>query len=96
MRFDYEYGEYYTGGIYIAAMEDGELYDDVTICLIEYNIELEGNQIAIPERAGFIKYVNDLAGKVIREVEYGPFHSKAMIIELKDNWKDICKPIESI
>lgn len=96
MYYNYEYGEYYAGGTYIAAMEGNELYDDVSICLAEYSINLEENQIAIPEKGEFIKYVKDLSRKVVREVEYGPYHSKAMVIELRDNWKEICKPIDEV
>ena len=94
MYYDYEYGEYSAGGIYIAALEDGELYDDVSVCLKEYGIELANNQIAIPVKREFYKYKSDLASKEVRTVEYGPFRSLAIIVELKANWREICKPLD--
>ena len=96
MYFEYEYGEYNAGGTYIAAIEDEELYDDVSVCLVDYGIFLPDNQIAIPIRGDYGKYIDDLSKKVIRVVEYGPFNSEAVGIELKDNWKEFCICINSI
>lgn len=90
MSFEYEYGEYNAGGVYIAAMEDGELYDDVTVCLIEYGIVLADDQIAIPQKGDYKTFIKDLAKDIVRTVHYGPFDSSAVIVNLKDNWRELC------
>ena len=90
MSFEYEYGEYNAGGIYIAAMENGDLYDDVSVCLVEYGIVLEDNQIAIPRKGDYEIFIDDLAKSVDKIVHYGSFDSTAAVVNLKDNWKDLC------
>lgn len=95
MNYEYEYGEYNAGGLYIAAIEDGELYDDVSICLVGYGVLLGENQIAIPRKGDYKKYIEDLAKREIRVVHYGPYDSTALIIELKDNWKEFCNSLYS-
>ena len=94
----YYYSHYNTGEIYIAAYVEDELYADVSICLAEYGIVPEDNQIIIPfdnmSEKDYQMYLRDLTKAQIKDIIYGPYGSTSVLVELRDDWKDICISME--
>lgn len=101
LKLTYAYSTYVADdSLYIAALEDGELYSDVSINLSCYGITPGDNQIILPtykfseefERA--VK--KDLVKKVLRIVYYGPFDAHGELVELKDDWRERAIPLDSL
>lgn len=101
LNLTYAYGHYVNGnGIYIEAQEDGELHADVTVNLMEYRLKTGPNEIFIPSykypKEFIDKVKHDLVKRVIMRINFGPYDAYADLAELKDDWKDICVPLESL
>ena len=98
MRYYFSY--YKTGDIYIAVYDDEDYYEDLTICLAEYGIYPKEGQIIIPvnmmRENDYKKYINDLIETTIRVIPYGPYDAVGVLAELKDNWRDICIPMDEL
>ena len=89
------YGEYAaTDGIAIDAWDEEGPFADVTICV--QGIPLKKNEVILNHDVlfdrefvdSFLEYLAEGA----RPVHYGYANSYA--IKLKDNWKDLCVPME--
>ena len=101
LNLTYAYSHYVDGnGIYIEALEDGELYADVTVNLMGYGLKTGPNEVFIPsskypkELIDVVKH--DLVKRVILRVNVGPFDAYADLVELRDDWMDKCVSIESL
>lgn len=89
-RGKYFYGE---GTCITCTTNDGESYADCSVNLFEYGITLPEDEIVINAdilRGDF--YENDFKKKFVKEeirgIEYG--YAKSVVVELVDNWKDLC------
>ena len=97
----YGYGHYIEGdGICIQALLFGELYADVTVNLVGQGIVPGPNQVIIPAYKHHKEVVDafkrDLVKRVIRKVHYGNFDAYGELVELADDWKDKCVPLEDL
>lgn len=97
-RFTFYYGNYINGnGLFILAVEDDDLYDDVTINLYpHYTADADNNEVFIPNTLDpdlYQQFKEQCVEKEIRTVNYGNFDSKATLVRLKPEWQSICKPL---
>ena len=92
---NYYYSKYNAGGTYIAAYEGEELYADVSICLAEYGIIPDENQIIIPfddmSEDDYQMYLKDLTKTQIKEIKYGSYGATGVLVVLRDDWQTICE-----
>lgn len=97
-KFEYYYGKYEHGGIYLGAYEDDELYADVSVCLEAYGISTGDNQIIINTEyisdEDYIQCKQDLAKDVLRIVRFGSYNTVGYLVNLRDDWRDYCKSFE--
>ena len=100
-EFTYAYGNYVEGGgLFIEALENGELYDDITVNLKGYGYMPGPGQVFIPaykiEPELMEAIYRDLVKDVIVKVPFGPFDAYAILVQLKDDWEKRIVPLESL
>lgn len=86
------------GSTAIIAVEEstGEQYATVSVCLVDQGDKPQNeNCIFIPaynfSKAALDTFMTDLVKRVIRTIQIG--FGTGLEVELKDNWKEICKDV---
>ena len=80
-----------------ALTDEREPYATVSVCLAGYGVSLPENQIVIDHNLLYSsefmeKLKEDLIKKEIMGIDFG--FARSLIVELKDNWKEICEEVE--
>ena len=96
--FKYYYSSYVNGGTFIAAYDDSGNETVFTICLISYGILPDANEVIVPayklSDEEYQSFKNVLVKREIRKINYGPFDAYGVWVELVDNWRDLCHPLD--
>lgn len=97
----YAYGNYEEGdGIYILALKNNDLVADVTVNLVKCGVRTGPDQIVIPSYKYPSELVDtfkkDLVKRVIKIVHYGGYDAYGELVELNDDWRKRCFPLENL
>lgn len=90
----YYRGKYPAGGTVIACTyNNGTPYGQLSVCLEGFRVVPPENQIVVPiHRIGKSEYEEakkEIISREIQRIQFGWF--EGLLVELKDNWKDIAK-----
>lgn len=84
------------GTAIMALTDNREPYAHISVCLADYGVSLPENQIVINHvllnSPDFMEKIRqDLIKKEVMSINFG--FSESIIVELKDNWKEICEEV---